>query len=84
MMVFPSSFPQDVRVPEPVQLIDIMPTFLSVAHVNSKNLLIQGDSLMPLIWREDRGEWDGRIRFSFQPNAQIRWSPLPAPSDPPD
>ncbi|MCP4901651.1 MAG: sulfatase [bacterium] len=67
MMAFPNSFPQGVRIRETVQLLDVMPTFLDVANVYAKNVLMQGDPLKPLIWGEDRDHWDARLGNSYQP-----------------
>ena len=49
------------RIVEPVQLIDVMPTVLDLAGIDTSELVLQGDSLVPLL----RGE--------LAPNGAIGW-----------
>jgi arylsulfatase A-like enzyme len=60
-MVYPARLPKGIRVDEPVQLLDVMPTILEVAGIDTAPLLLQGQSLLPLI--EGRGG-ESRIAFS--------------------
>jgi arylsulfatase A-like enzyme len=48
-MVYPERIGKGVRVAEPVQLLDVMPTILDIAGVEATGLLLQGRSLLPLI-----------------------------------
>jgi len=50
--------PKAVRIAEPVQLLDVVPTILELAEVDTTRLLLQGDSLLPL-WRGDPGAAPG-------------------------
>jgi arylsulfatase A-like enzyme len=47
-MVYPARIPKGMRVAEPVQLLDVLPTILDVAGIETTPLLLQGRSLLPL------------------------------------
>lgn len=66
MIVYPG-FATPQRIEEPVQLIDIMPTILELASVDTGNLLMHGDSLVSLIQGEDPERWTNRVTVSEEP-----------------
>ena len=61
-MVYPKRIAPGVRMAEPVQLLDVMPTILDIAGIDSTGLLLQGRSLLPLSDGRE-GVW-GRIALS--------------------
>jgi arylsulfatase A-like enzyme len=63
-MVYPKGIPMQERITQSVQLLDIMPTILDFAHIDKKDLLLQGDSLIPLIKNKNVGRWNRRICYS--------------------
>jgi arylsulfatase A-like enzyme len=66
IMVYPERLPKGMRVTQLVQLIDVMPTILDLAHIPKGKLLLQGDSLLPLIAGKKRHWWHERIIVSEQ------------------
>jgi arylsulfatase A-like enzyme len=64
LMVYPPGLPRGLRVREPVQLLDVMPTVLELAGVDSSALLLQGDSLVPLMHGENMSYWRDRVAWS--------------------
>ncbi len=54
---YPKAIPQGRRIHTPVALIDVMPTILDLAGVRTDPLLLQGDSLLPII-RQDKSSPD--------------------------
>jgi arylsulfatase A-like enzyme len=63
-MVYPKKLPSGKRIKIPVQLIDIMPTILDIAGIDKDGLVLQGDSLLPLIDGSRPDFWASRICFS--------------------
>jgi arylsulfatase A-like enzyme len=53
LMAHPGELPAGRRVHEPVELVDVAPTILELAGVPLEPLLLQGDSLLPLIRHPD-------------------------------
>jgi len=64
LMVYPARLPKGLKISQPVQMIDVMPTILDMAAVDSKQLMLQGDSLLPLVEQENLSYWNNRIVFS--------------------
>jgi hypothetical protein len=64
IMVYPQKLPPKKVIKTPVQLIDIMPTILDLAGIDKDELVLQGDSLLPLINESYPDFWDTRICFS--------------------
>jgi len=64
LMVYPKKLPEDVKIVQPVQLIDIMPTILDLTNIDKGNLLIEGDSLLPLIYGQRQNFWNNRLCLS--------------------
>lgn len=64
LMFYPKKLPRDVKISQPVQLIDIMPTILDLASIDKDNFLIQGDSLVSLMHGKDLDFWDNRLFIS--------------------
>mgnify|MGYP005841865261 CR=1 FL=1 len=75
MLVYPERFPEPQRIAAPVQLLDMMPTILELAEVDREPLLLQGDSLVPLIEGRDRDLWRDRIVISEEPTAMDKGNP---------
>jgi arylsulfatase A-like enzyme len=69
ILVRPGLLPGGRRIEAPVQLVDVVPTILELAGVDTRGMLLQGESLLPLI--EGRGEdrWRRRIAVSEEPDA---------------
>jgi arylsulfatase A-like enzyme len=67
MIVYPARFDRSKRIPQMVQLIDVMPTILELAGVDTSRLLMQGDSLVDLIEGRRTEYWDNRICVSEEP-----------------
>jgi len=64
IMRYPQKLPPKKVISAPVQLIDIMPTILDIAGIDKDEMVLQGDSLLPLINESDLDFWDSRICFS--------------------
>jgi arylsulfatase len=64
IMVCPKKLPRGRVVTQPVQNLDIVPTILDLLKINRDNLLLAGDSLLPLIAREEPDFWNNRIILS--------------------
>jgi arylsulfatase A-like enzyme len=64
--------PRQLRVDEPVQLLDIMPTVLDFANVDTSGMAMQGDSLVGLIEGRDRGYWKSRVIASEEVTTRDR------------
>jgi arylsulfatase A-like enzyme len=75
MMVYPTRFTQPKRIPEPVQLIDVMPTVLELAGVDRSDLLLQGRSLVGLVDGEQPDYWRDRVIVSEEPTAMLKGDP---------
>jgi arylsulfatase A-like enzyme len=63
-MVHPGRIPAGQRIAEPVQLLDVMPTILELVGVDASDLVLQGDSLAPLLSGERSPEWRDRVVIS--------------------
>jgi arylsulfatase A-like enzyme len=63
-MVYPKKFPQNTRIQQSVQLLDIMPTILDMAKIKKDNLLIEGDSLVSIINGGKVDFWNSRFCIS--------------------
>lgn len=68
---YPPALPEGVRIQEPVQLIDVVPTLLDVIGVDTAPLLLQGDSLLPVIRGRNVQYFRDRIAISEEPGT---WS----------
>jgi arylsulfatase A-like enzyme len=77
LMWNPQWFPTPRRVPEPVQLIDLMPTILDLLRVPVQGV-IQGQSLVPLAIGQPF-ERKGPVMTSRIP--QVATSPVPIPEN---
>jgi len=64
-----------LRVEEPVQLMDIMPTVLDFAGVDASGLVMQGDSLVDLIEGRNPGYWKSRVLTSEEVTMRDRTKP---------
>ena len=64
MVVYPKELPKNVVINQPIQLIDIMPTILDFASINKNDMLLEGDSLIPLMHGGKIDFWNDRICFS--------------------
>lgn len=64
IMVCPEKLPQNRIVSQPVQNLDILPTILELTGISRDNLLLAGDSLLPLIGGQEADYWDNRIILS--------------------
>jgi len=64
LMVYPEGLPKGLKISQPVQMIDVMPTILDLAAVDSKQFMLQGDSLLSLVEQENLSYWNNRIAFS--------------------
>lgn len=64
IMVYPAVLPNNTNIQRPVQLLDIMPTILDLASISTDGLLLQGDSLLPLIRGDHASYWNRRFCIS--------------------
>lgn len=64
IMIYPRRLPGGVVVDEIVQNLDIMPTILELAGAENENLLMQGESLLPLMLGIDEPAWDRDMAYS--------------------
>lgn len=64
--------PQQLRIQEPVQLLDVMPTVLDFARVDASGLVMQGDSLVSLIEGRDPDYWKSRVVASEEVTTRDR------------
>ena len=75
MLSYPSHFKQKKNITQTVQLIDLMRTILELADIDTKNLLLQGDSLVDLIEGRDLRYWENRICVSEEPSYMSKNKP---------
>jgi arylsulfatase A-like enzyme len=62
IMVHPKLFPAGLKIRQPMQLIDIMPTLLDIAGISLARPIMQGNSLLPFIRDEILwSELDNRV-----------------------
>lgn len=61
LMSYPARFGSGIRFSQPVQVMDVMPTILELADVDTAPLILQGQSLMPLIRRDSSVELTRRV-----------------------
>ena len=66
--VYPARFHKSKRILQTVQLIDVVPTVLELADIDTSNLLLQGDSLIDLIEDRRLSYWKNRIIASEEPH----------------
>lgn len=66
MMRHPALLPAGMRIEQPVQLVDVVPTVLELLDIPREPFLLSGDSLMPLIHGEAdaTGYWADRVLLS--------------------
>ncbi len=64
IMICPGRIPEGRKIAAPVQLIDVFPTILDLLEINTDPLLIEGDSLVPLMRGEDPAFWNNRLVLS--------------------
>jgi arylsulfatase A-like enzyme len=64
--------PQRLRAEEPVQLLDVMPTILDFADVDTSGMVMQGDSLVSLIEGRDVDYWKSRVIASEEVTTRDR------------
>jgi arylsulfatase len=67
--------PKPLRVEEPVQLLDVMPTILDFAGVDASGLVMQGDSLVELIEGRNLEHWKSRVIASEEVTMRDRAKP---------
>jgi len=77
MLRYPARFPESLRIPQVVQGMDVMPTILDLAGVDTENLLMQGSSLVDLIEGRRMDYWNDRVVMSEEPMASPTDDPCP-------
>lgn len=70
IMVYPKKLPRNCIITQPVQNLDIIPTILDLIKIDTKNLVLAGDSLLPLIYQKESGYWKNRIIVSNETMSQ--------------
>ena len=75
MISYAKRFPEPRRIDEAVQLIDVMPTILELASVDSNGLLMLGDSLVSLIDGSEPERWRSRMTVSEEAMLMTRDDP---------
>jgi arylsulfatase A-like enzyme len=68
ILVCPAKFKNSRRIPQTVQLLDVMPTILDLAQVDTHGFLMQGDSLVDLIAGRRLSYWNDRLLVSEEPD----------------
>jgi len=76
IMVGPGNIPGNKIFRQPVQLLDIMPTVLDLAGLETEHLLMSGDSLVPLIRGENTDFWASRPCFSEEVKDRPKTDPI--------
>lgn len=66
IMVYPGRFPLNKTIPQSVQLLDIMPTVLEAAQIPFGALMLEGESLLPLICGQNMNFWNNRLVLSHE------------------
>jgi arylsulfatase len=61
VLLHPKKMPKALRLMEPVQLLDVMPTVLEFAGVDASGIVMQGDSLVSLLEGRDPEFWRNRV-----------------------
>ena len=67
LLHYPRRFEGGRRVNEGVQLIDLMPTILELAGIDSKKFALHGRSLLDLIAKKRKKLWKHRLLVSEEP-----------------
>jgi arylsulfatase len=75
MLHYPERFAQPEKIDEVVQLIDVMPTILELAGVESDEVVGHGTSLVDLIERRRPEFWANRITVSEEPTSWLKHAP---------
>lgn len=75
IVVVPFENLQGVRVPSQVRTVDIFATLMEIAAV-APSLETQGRSLLPEMFRPEKGEDEFAYSESMSPNLQFGWSSL--------
>lgn len=63
---------RQLRIEEPVQLLDVMPTILDFAGVDASGLVMQGDSLVGLMEGRNPDYWKSRVIASEEVTVRDR------------
>jgi len=77
IMVFPGVVDPNRRITENVQLVDVLPTVLELAGIASDFLLLQGDSLVPLLEGGGGTQWEQRPVISDEVISRARGDTRP-------
>lgn len=64
ILVYPRALPAGRSLEDPVQLIDVMPTILDLAKIEKSELLLHGESLLPLLDERSDGPKGTRLAVS--------------------
>jgi arylsulfatase len=64
IMVYPRRLPGEVVIDEIVQNLDLLPTVLELAGVDGGELLMQGESLVPLLRVSSQRPWSRNLAYS--------------------
>lgn len=75
MMTYLERFKEPKRIEDVAQLIDVMPTILELAGIDRTDLLLQGNSLVPLIEGRESLRWRDRVVVSEEPIAMDQEEP---------
>ena len=73
IMVYPEKLPPNLVITQPVQNLDIVPTILDLLKINRENLILAGDSLLPLIHQKKPGYWNNRLIVSDETINRKKW-----------
>jgi arylsulfatase len=75
IMLHAQKIPKPLRISDPVQLLDVMPTVLEYAGVDPRSLAMQGDSLLGLIEGRTPDYWRDRVIASEEVTTRDRVRP---------
>ncbi|MCB4792429.1 MAG: sulfatase [Elusimicrobia bacterium] len=76
LIYYPDKLPKNLKIKQPVQLLDITPTVLDLVKIDKSSFLLQGDSLLPLIFGKDMPYWNNRALISEEMTNKEYSSPL--------
>jgi arylsulfatase A-like enzyme len=74
-LLYPPRFDSARRIPQSVQLIDVMPTILELAEVDTGALVMHGESLVDLAEGRRNDYWNERVVMSEEPMAMKKGEP---------
>ncbi|MCB4792432.1 MAG: sulfatase [Elusimicrobia bacterium] len=76
LIYYPDKLPKNLKIKQSVQLLDVAPTILDLANIDTSPFILQGDSLLSLIFGKDKDYWNNRLLISEEITAKNYSGPL--------